>query len=140
LKISTRGEYALRTLIVLGMSSSDVMSIGDISEKTLVPYNYLEQILLQLKMLGFVKSKRGKFGGYRLSKDPHEIVIGNVIRSLEGPLAPMNCVSVTSYETCVLEGNCLLKPLWALIRDTVAVIMDKTTLNHLLEGRLQTNK
>lgn len=64
-------------------------------------------------------------------------MIGEVIRKLEGPLAPMSCVSVTAYEPCPLEGDCLLKPLWALVRDTVAHVLDRTTLDHLLQGKTE---
>ncbi|MFC7391828.1 RrF2 family transcriptional regulator [Scopulibacillus cellulosilyticus] len=136
MKISSRGEYALRALIVLGLENGQILQIADISERTLVQTDYLEQILLKLKMLGYVKSKRGKNGGYTLAKSPDQIVIGEVIRQLEGPLAPMSCVSVTSYEPCPLEGHCLLKPLWALVRDTIARLLDKTTLEHLLKGKI----
>jgi Rrf2 family protein len=136
MKISSRGEYALRALIYLGRQENQLTSIGEIAEKTLVPDTYLEQILLQLKRNGYVQSKRGVNGGYKLSRSPREIIIGEVIRNLEGPLAPMGCVSVTSYESCPLEAGCLLKPLWALVRDTVAELLDKTTLMNLLEGNI----
>lgn len=137
MKVSSRGEYALRALIVLGSQTpGSVVSIADISQKTLVPIPYLEQILLQIKKLGFVRSKRGMHGGYALRLQPDEIVIGEVIRRLEGPLAPIGCVSVTAYEACPLEKGCLLKPLWALVRDIVAQVLDQTTLEDLLEGRI----
>ncbi|MGV2445245.1 UNVERIFIED_CONTAM: Rrf2 family transcriptional regulator [Bacillus sp. ATCC 13368] len=90
-----------------------------------------------LKSHGYVKSKRGVRGGYTLKELSNKIIIGNVIRDLEGPLAPMSCVSITAYEYCPLEdNNCLLKPLWALIRDQVAELLDNTTLKDLLEGNL----
>jgi Rrf2 family protein len=108
-----------------------------LSEKTLVPTNYLEQLLLQLKRKGYVQSKRGVNGGYKLSRNPDEIIIGEVIRNLEGPLAPMGCVSITAYESCPLEGDCLLKPLWAIIRDTIAELLEQTTLKDLLEGKIK---
>ncbi|PLR78647.1 transcriptional regulator [Bacillus sp. V3-13] len=136
MKISSRGEYALRALICLGNNKDQLTSIGEISEKILVPINYLEQLLLQLKRNGYVQSKRGVNGGYKLSRSPREIIIGEVIRNLEGPLAPMGCVSITSYESCPLEEGCLLKPLWALVRDTVADLLDHTTLKDLLEGNV----
>ncbi|HWO76161.1 MAG TPA: Rrf2 family transcriptional regulator [Bacillus sp. (in: firmicutes)] len=136
MKISSRGEYALRALILLGRSEDRVVPIGEISEKTLVSINYLEQLLLQLKRNGYVHSKRGVNGGYKLSRNPSDIIIGEVIRNLEGPLAPMGCVSVTAYESCPLEEGCLLKPLWALIRDTIADLLDHTTLKDLLDGNL----
>ncbi|WP_243297386.1 RrF2 family transcriptional regulator [Bacillus litorisediminis] len=136
MKISSRGEYALRALILLGRSEDRVVPIGEISEKTLVSINYLEQLLLQLKRNGYVHSKRGVNGGYKLSRNPSDIIIGEVIRNLEGPLAPMGCVSVTAYESCPLEEGCLLKPLWALVRDTIADLLDHTTLKDLLDGNL----
>lgn len=132
MKISSRGEYALRALIYLGTKNNEVITIEEISDKTLVPVNYLEQILLQLKRNGYVQSKRGVNGGYKLSRSPDDINIGEVIRNLEGPLAPMGCVSVTSYESCPIEAGCLLKPLWALVRDTIANLLDSKTLNDLL--------
>jgi len=137
MKISTRGEYALRALILLGQHPTGILTIAEIAERTLVPDNYLEQILLHLKHLGYVKSKRGVHGGYSLRKKPNQIVIGEVIRQLEGPLAPMGCVSLSAYEPCELEKGCLLKPLWLLIRETVAHLLENTTLEDLLLGRLQ---
>ncbi|WP_018131460.1 RrF2 family transcriptional regulator [Effusibacillus pohliae] len=137
MKLSSKGEYALRALLVLGQNRNGVLPIADIAAATQVPVNYLEQILLQLKHLGFVRSKRGIHGGYSLRLPPEAIAIGEVIRQLEGPLAPMGCVSVTAYDPCQLEQGCLLKPLWALIRDTVANVLDRTTLYDLLEGKIQ---
>lgn len=140
MKVSTRGEYALRALIVLGQRSNTVTPIGEIATQTLVPVNYLEQILLQLKHLGYVRSKRGVQGGYALRKLPEQVVIGEVIRRLEGPLAPMGCVSVTAYDPCPLEEACLLKPLWALVRDTMARLLEETTLDDLLHRRVPIKK
>lgn len=140
MKISTKGEYALRALIVLGKKPMEILTIAEIAEHTMVPDQYLEQILLQLKNLGYVKSKRGVHGGYSLRKQPCEIVIGQVIRQLEGPLAPMSCVSIHAYEPCELEERCLLKPLWLLIRDLVAQLLENTTLEDLLLGKIKTEK
>lgn len=137
MKVSTRGEYALRALIVLGDRPCAVHSIAEVAEKTLVPIHYLEQILLQLKNLGYVKSKRGVQGGYSLRRSAADIVVGDVVRQLEGPLAPMGCVSLTAYDPCPLEAGCLLKPLWALVRDTVAQILDNTTLEDLLNENIR---
>ncbi|PLR98921.1 transcriptional regulator [Bacillus sp. T33-2] len=137
MKVSSKGEYALRALICLGRNPDSIMQTFDIAESTLVPVNYLEQILLLLKRNGYVQSKRGVNGGYKLAKNRGDIVIGEVIRNIEGPLAPMGCVSIRAYEPCPLENkNCLLKPLWALVRDTVADLLDNTTLEDLIEGNL----
>lgn len=137
MKVTTRGEYALRALIVLGDRPCAVHSIAEVAEKTLVPIHYLEQILLQLKNLGYVKSKRGVQGGYSLRRPAADIVVGDVVRQLEGPLAPMGCVSLTAYDPCPLEAGCLLKPLWALVRDTVAQVLDNTTLEDLLNENIR---
>ncbi len=136
MKVSSRGEYALRALLLLGSHRGKVMGIQEIAEKTLVSIHYLEQILLQLKKLGYVTSKRGANGGYMLQRKAEEINIGAVIRDLEGPLSPMGCASVTKYEACPLEEGCQLKPLWSLVRDTIAYVLERTTLEDLLQNRI----
>lgn len=136
MKVSSKGEYALRALLTLGQHQGRVMPIQEISEKTLVTTQYLEQILLQLKKLGYLQSKRGVKGGYLLHKNPNEITIGEVIRELEGPLSPMSCASVTKYEPCPLEEDCQLRPLWSLVRDTIAYVLDRTSLEDLLLNRV----
>lgn len=136
MKVSSKGEYALRALILLGNHQGKVLGIQEISEKTLVSIHYLEQLLLQLKKLGYVTSKRGAKGGYMLHKRVDEIIIGEVIRDLEGPLSPMGCASITQYEPCILEQGCQLKPLWTLVRDTIAYVLERTTLEDLLENRI----
>ncbi len=138
LKVSSKGEYALRALLVLGQHKhGHVLSVSEISEKTLVTIKYLEQIMYHLKRLGYVESRRGTNGGYLLRIPPDQINIGEVIRRLEGPLSPMGCASVTAYEACSLEAGCLLKPLWVLVRDTIAQVLEQTTLEDLLQGRVQ---
>jgi Rrf2 family protein len=140
MKISSRGEYALRALLALGQHQGTVMTIQEISDKTLVTVNYLEKILLQLKKLDYVTSKRGISGGYYLHKEPNEINIGEVVRNLEGPLSPMGCASITKYEPCQLEVGCQLKPLWSLVRDTIAHVLEQTTLEDLLTNRVSSLK
>jgi Rrf2 family protein len=136
MKVSSKGEYALRALLLLGNQQGKVLGIQEISEKTLVSIHYLEQLLLQLKKLGYVASKRGSRGGYTLHMKAEEINIGEVIRELEGPLSPMSCASITKYKPCPLEEGCQLKPLWSLIRDTIAFVLDRTTLDDLLQNRI----
>jgi len=136
MKISSRGEYALRALIYLGKNQNDVKSISEIAEEILVTEQYLEQIMLQLKGFGYVESKRGIRGGYKLKLPTEEINIGEFIRKIEGPLAPMSCVSITAYKACPLEENCSLKPLWALIRDSIANLLDRISLKDLIDGTL----
>lgn len=140
MKVSSKGEYALRALLLLGAHRGNVLGIQEISEKTHVSVHYMEQILLQLKKLGYVMSKRGSKGGYMLVTPINKVIIGEVIRELEGPLSPMGCASITKYEPCPLEATCQLKPLWSLVRDTIAFVLDQTTLEDLLESRIRLRK
>ncbi len=134
MKVSSRGEYALRALLVLGQQQGKVCPINEIAKQTLVTVKYLEQILLQLRKLGYVHSKRGIQGGYMLRLSPTDINIEEVIRQIEGPLSPMGCASTTAY----VEDKCLLKPLWTVVRDTIARVLEKTTLDDLLNKRITT--
>src|SRR5260370_13140210 len=101
MKLSLRGEYALRALLVLGLNyTEDVVRIQTISDQQNIPKRFLEQILNDLKSAGVVESKRGVAGGYRLSKSPDRISLALVIRHIEGPLAPVSCVSEKFYARC----------------------------------------
>src|SRR5437660_4623394 len=101
MKLSLRGEYALRALLVLGLNyKRSVVRIQTISDQQNIPKRFLEQILNDLKSAGIVESKRGITGGYRLAKSPEQISLATVIRYIEGPLAPVSCVSEKFYERC----------------------------------------
>src|SRR5438034_8765236 len=99
MKLSKRGEYALRSLIDLGIAAElgwPMLQITELATKEKLPIKFLEQIFTQLKAAGYVKSRRGKFGGYSLARPTSRIKFGAVIRLIEGPLAPIRCVSQTS--------------------------------------------
>jgi Rrf2 family protein len=103
MKLSVRGEYALRALIVLGLDyieDDSVVRIQEISKRQNIPKRFLEQILNDLKSARIVESKRGVAGGYRLRVTPDRITLAEVIRHIEGPLAPVSCVSERFYEKC----------------------------------------
>src|SRR5688572_32944833 len=101
MKLSVRGEYALRALVVLGLNYGNwVLSIQTISAHQNIPKRFLEQILNDLKSAGILESKRGIAGGYRLRLPPEKITLAAVIRHIEGPLAPVSCVSERFYEKC----------------------------------------
>ena len=133
MKISKRGEYALRALIDIGIASElgkSIVQIGELAEHEKLPTKFLEQILTQLKGGGFLSSKRGKQGGYYLRKPMDQITFGAVIRLIEGPLAPISCVSVTAYERCSCpdEAHCGLRMLMLDVRNAIAAILDKYSL------------
>src|ERR1051326_606745 len=116
MKLSKKGEYALRFLINLGIAAEvkrSLVQVAELAESEQLPVKFLEQIMQALKDAGFVQSVRGKFGGYRLAKPARQISIGQVVRLIDGPLAPIGCVSQTAYEkcTCPDEVHCGLRML-----------------------------
>src|SRR4051812_21015851 len=101
MKLSVRGESALRALLVLGLNYDDkVVRIQTISDQQNIPKRFLEQILNDLKSGGFVSSRRGPVGGYRLARLPEEITLAAIVRHIEGALAPVSCVSERFYQKC----------------------------------------
>src|SRR5438034_9351028 len=101
MKLSLRGEYALRALIVLGLNyNQPVVRAQTIAKQQNIPKRFLEQILNDLKSGGIVESRRGVNGGYRLARPPEQINLASVVRHIEGALAPVSCVSANFYEKC----------------------------------------
>jgi len=112
------------------------MLIADLAARENIPRKFLETILLELKNAGVLHSKKGKGGGYALAKNPAEIVLGDVIRVIDGPLAPIPCVSEHAYvrcEECVDEATCGTRLVMKQVRDAIAQILDNTTLASALE-------
>jgi Rrf2 family protein len=138
MKLSVRGEYALRALIVLGLDyleDDSVVRIQEISRRQNIPKRFLEQILNDLKSAGIVESKRGVAGGYRLKLPPHRVTLAEIIRHLEGPLAPVSCVSERFYEKCSCpdEEKCGIRSVMKEVRDAVVKILEHVTLAQLCE-------
>jgi Rrf2 family transcriptional regulator, cysteine metabolism repressor len=136
MKLSLRGEYALRALIVLGLSYDEpVVRIQTISKLQNIPKRFLEQILNELKSAGLVESRRGVAGGYRLRLPPDKITLAEVIRYIEGPLAPVSCVSERYYERCSCpdENNCGIRSVMKEVRDAIVKILESVTLAQLCE-------
>ncbi|MBW7894540.1 MAG: Rrf2 family transcriptional regulator [Opitutaceae bacterium] len=138
MKLSKRGEYALRSLINLGIAAEVGRELVQVSELALneqMPVKFLEQILQELRAAGWVQSHRGKFGGYRLSVDPRSIFIGSVVRAIDGPLAPIGCVSQTAYCPCSCpdEEHCGLRMLMLDVRNAIAGILDRYTLADVID-------
>lgn len=133
MKLSTKGEYASRAMLELSLKyDKGPQHIGKISKAQNIPQRFLEQILLLLKRAGYLKSKKGPHGGYCLAKPPAEINVAEIIRVLEGPLAPIDCVSVMAHEPCPMEAACGLRWLWKEVRDSVAEILERTTFADLV--------
>src|SRR3954447_13139506 len=134
MKLSLRGEYALRALIVLGLNYGQaVVRIQTISEQQNIPKRFLEQILNDLKSAGVVESRRGIAGGYRLAKRPADITLAAVIRHVEGALAPISCVSERFYQKCSCpdESRCAIRSVMKEARDAVVKIAEQVTVADL---------
>ncbi len=142
MKLSKKGEYALRSLINLGIAAEvgrSLVQVSELAESEQLPAKFLEQILHALKEAGLVESARGKFGGYRLAVPMRQITIGQVVRLIDGPLAPIGCVSQTAYEkcTCPDEEHCGLRMLMLDVRNAIAGILDRYTLADVVEVTLR---
>ncbi|MBW3631472.1 MAG: Rrf2 family transcriptional regulator [Chloroflexi bacterium] len=134
MKVSSRGEYGVRAMVALAKNYGDgPMSIAAVSKASSVPTAYLEQLIGPLRRAGLVKSTRGAHGGYQLTRDPYEVRVGDVYRVMEGPVAPMECVSEDiSEQTCPLIAGCETRPVWLQMRDAIANTLDSTTLGDLI--------
>jgi Rrf2 family protein len=134
MRLSTKGEYASRAMLELSLHYPEgrPLHIREISTTQHIPERFLEQILLLLKRTGYLKSKKGQHGGYFLAKPPSAISVAEVIRVMDGPLAPIDCVSVTAREVCPMEKSCGLRWLWKEVRDSVAQKLEKTTFGDLV--------
>src|SRR5512143_966426 len=136
MKLSVRGEYALRALLVLGLNyDQPVVRIQTISEQQNIPKRFLEQILNDLKSAGVVQSKRGVAGGYRLARRPDEITLASIIRHIEGALAPVSCVSERFYEKCSCpdESRCAIRSVMKEVREAVVAIVERVTIAELCQ-------
>lgn len=144
MRLSKRGEYGLRAMIDLtsqlyredGSSTGlTVVQIRDIAERQRMPAKFLEQILLTLKNSGLLHSRMGIGGGYYLARPPDEITLGHIFRVLDGPLAPIGCVSQMAYEPCGCpdERTCGLRLVMLDVRNAISGILDKTTLADVMQ-------
>ena len=142
MKLSVRGEYALRALLVLARDYQEddtVVRIQEVSAKQNIPKRFLEQILNDLKSGGMVESKRGVAGGYRLRRPPERITLAEIVRHIEGPLAPVSCVSEKFYEKCSCpdESRCAIRSVMKEVRDNIVKVMEQTTLADLVDRARQ---
>jgi Rrf2 family protein len=144
MRISKRGEYGLRAMIELATWDLEnpgphLVQIKDLAERQKIPAKFLEQILLSLKNAGLLQSKMGIGGGYYLSRSASEITLGHIVRVLDGPLAPIRCVSQMAYEPCGCpdEQTCGLRMVMSDVRNAITNILDHTSLADVA-GRVET--
>jgi Rrf2 family protein len=130
--LSQKARYALHALIVLAEhGGGEPLQIADIAKDARVPRKFLEQILLDLKKRGLVRSQRGRAGGYLIGKNARDISFADVIRVIDGPLALAPCVSVTAYhkcDDCVDEQTCAIRKVLLAARDATATVLESRNL------------
>ena len=138
--LSNKAKYALRALFALSKKyDQGPVLISDLAAEEGIPKKFLELILLELKNQGILQSKKGKGGGYFLGKNPDSITLGQVIRILDGPLAPLPCVSQIAYrkcDECEDEATCGIRIVMKEVRDATARILDSASLAAVL-GRVE---
>lgn len=136
MKLTQRGEYALRALVVLGMHyGRGVVRIQTIADQQRIPRRFLEQILNDLKSAGIAESRRGVAGGYQLTRPPEHIHLAAVVRHTDGMLAPVSCVSERFYKRCSCpdEALCGIRSVMKEVRDAISQILEKVTLAEVCE-------
>ena len=130
--LSQKAKYALKAMLTLAAETKgDLLQAGDISESQNVPRKFLEMILLELRKAGLIASQRGKNGGYMLAKPADAITFGQIVRIMDGPLAPIPCASLTGYRRCADckdEKTCAVRRTMREVRDAAATILDGMTL------------
>ena len=135
--LSKKTKYGLQAMLLLSREyGQGPLLISDLAERERIPKKFLEYILLQLKNAGLLQSRKGKGGGYSLAKPPGEISVGRAVRILEGPLAPVPCVSVIAYRKCPEcqdEQTCGIRLVMKDVRDAIAKVLDNTSLQEMLE-------
>ena len=138
MKISTKGRYALRLMLDVALNShGSAVPLRDVAQRQDISDKYLEQIVTQLSRAGLVRSLRGAGGGYLLTRDPAEYTVGEILRTLEGNLAPVSCVDQDDVCRCGRADQCVTVEVWREIQAAVSSVVDHITLADLVERQLR---
>ena len=141
MKVSTRGDYAVRVTLELALSPPGaIVPLSDLAQRAGVPPQYTVQLLRTLQTRGIIKSHRGARGGFSLGRRAAEITVAEVLRLMDGPLAPLPCASQSihipcSTILCQSESDCVLRDMWVDVRNAIAGILDNTTFADLASRR-----
>ena len=136
--LSNKAKYGLKALIYLADNRGRAVQSAEIADAQRLPKKFLDAILLEIKNLGVITSKKGKGGGYQLARPSDTISLGHVIRALDGPFAPVPCVSRTAYARCADcpdEEGCAVRPIMQEVRDAISTVLDNRTLEDMLAMR-----
>jgi Rrf2 family transcriptional regulator, cysteine metabolism repressor len=140
MKFSTKGRYGLKAMFDLATHHGNgPITLKNIAQRQDISEHYLEQLIATLRRAELVKSVRGAQGGYMLNHPPEEITVGEIIRSLEGPVGPADCVIDADSDECRNQESCVTRLVWARIQESVNDVIDSTTLADMLEDQERIN-
>ncbi len=135
MKISTKGRYGVRAMLELASRcTNEPVLLADIAECQGISRKYLEQIFSSLRKAGLVRGVRGAAGGYELTKEPETILIGDIIRALEGPITPVDCVGNSAFD-CPMNEKCAAQSLWKELATAMEQVLDGKTLYDMIEAQ-----
>jgi Rrf2 family cysteine metabolism transcriptional repressor len=132
MRFSTKSQYGLRAMVYLAKCKNKICPLKEISQEEEVSFDYLEKIISKLEKAGLIKAKKGVQGGYSLAKIPKRIKLGEIIRVLEGEIAPVNCIAKEKRFICPRNKKCLTKSFWKKIQDSLNKILNSLTLEDLI--------
>ena len=140
--LTKKGEYGLRAIIQLGIAKAcgkELLAASELAFSNRLPLKFIERILLELREAGYIETQRGKSGGYALAKPAEQITMGEIVRLIDGRLAPIGCASETEYArcTCPDEEHCGLRMLMIDVRNAISSILDKYTVGDVVEVTLR---
>jgi Rrf2 family transcriptional regulator, cysteine metabolism repressor len=136
MKMSAKGEYGVRALVILALDyRAGPVPLREIAEREGIPYQFLEQIFLPLRRAGLIDSVRGAKGGYTLARPPQNINVGDIIRALDGPIAPVDCVAEGNSGKCGRTEACLTRGIWEKLRDRMSEVLDEITLADVIKDQ-----
>lgn len=140
MKLSTKGRYGVKAMLDLALhSSDDPTPLKEIANRQEISEPYLEQLVSSLRRAGLVKSVRGAQGGYLLARTPDNITVGDIIRTLEGTMAPSDCVAEDTAG-CEKADNCVTRVVWEKMRDSVNEVIDGITLQNMIDDYKRNEK
>jgi len=138
LKLSTKGRYGLKAMFDLALNYGEgPIALNSIAERQNISVHYLEQLFASLRKAGLVKSVRGAQGGYMLGDRPENITVGNILRVLEGPIAPSDCVIQDEDNECSKASYCITRTIWEKIKFSIDNVVDSITLKNMVDDYIK---